>query len=114
VIMPLVKSYRHMLIKNIIYTGITRAKESLILCGDQNAFYDALRNEGITRNTTMSQSLHDKFNIAAQKKKDSPQQRAAAFDEVPERDRTPEYLAEVNLFRIPAMMKVEKPPYDFI
>ncbi len=30
VIMPVVRSYRHMLMKNIVYTGITRAKESLI------------------------------------------------------------------------------------
>ncbi|MHC0552550.1 SF1B family DNA helicase RecD2 [Salinicoccus sp. CNSTN-B1] len=48
VIMPVVKSYRHMLMKNIVYTGITRAKESLILCGDQEAFYDSLEKRAST------------------------------------------------------------------
>lgn len=121
VIMPLVKSYRHMLIKNIIYTGITRAKESLILCGDEDAFYDALNNEGITRNTTMIQSLHDKFNIARQKKENHrPESKADAEspvmkdDDSVNEDAAPEYLTEDNLFRIPAMINVEKTPYDFI
>lgn len=114
VIMPLVKSYRHMLIKNIIYTGITRAKESLILCGDQNAFYDALSNEGITRNTTMIQSLHDKFNIARVKQNVNQDQETEDLQQAPVEENTIEYLTEDNLFRIPAMINVEKTPYDFI
>lgn len=104
VIMPLVKSYRHMLIKNIIYTGITRAKESLILCGDENAFYEALDNEGITRHTTLVDALHDKFNVRI----------PGGADEAPEKDESPGYLTEENLFKIPAMINVEKTPYDFI
>lgn len=57
VIMPIVSSYYHMLMKNIIYTGITRAKESLIICGDANAFYSAIKREGIPRNTMLQQFL---------------------------------------------------------
>ena len=57
VIMPIVSSYYHMLMKNIVYTGITRAKESLIICGDENAFYGAIKREGIPRNTMLQQFL---------------------------------------------------------
>ena len=57
VIMPIVSSYYHMLLKNIVYTGITRAKESLVLCGDPNAFYNAINREGIERNTMLEEFL---------------------------------------------------------
>lgn len=108
VIMPLVKSYRHMLIKNIIYTGITRAKESLILCGDENAFYDALGNEGITRHTTLIEALHDKFGITRASGGHEPD-----ADHAEHGDRPP-HLTEENLFKIPAMINMSKTPYDFI
>ncbi|MBY6035363.1 ATP-dependent RecD-like DNA helicase [Fictibacillus nanhaiensis] len=38
VILPVVKSYYRMLKRNLIYTAITRSKEYLILCGEQEAF----------------------------------------------------------------------------
>lgn len=57
VIMPIVSSYYHMLMKNIVYTGITRAKESLIICGDSNAFYSAIKREGVSRKTMLQQFL---------------------------------------------------------
>ncbi|MDR7073611.1 SF1B family DNA helicase RecD2 [Fictibacillus barbaricus] len=38
VILPIVKSYYRMLKRNLIYTAITRSKEYLILCGEQEAF----------------------------------------------------------------------------
>ncbi|CAM4137586.1 SF1B family DNA helicase RecD2 [Lacicoccus alkaliphilus] len=107
VIMPLVKSYRHMLIKNIIYTGITRAKESLILCGDEKAFYDALSNEGITRHTTLIEALHDKFGITQEAVGHAPD-----ADHV-DREVRPVRLTEENLFKIPAMINMDKTPYDF-
>lgn len=107
VIMPLVKSYRHMLIKNILYTGITRAKESLILCGDENAFYDALDNEGITRHTTLIEALHDKFGITRESGGREPDGGHA------ENDDRPPHLTEENLFKIPAMINMDKTPYDF-
>lgn len=59
VIMPIVSSYYHMLLKNIVYTGITRAKESLILCGDPNAFYGAIKKVGIERNTLLEEFLRE-------------------------------------------------------
>src|SRR5699024_443895 len=58
VIMPIVQSYYHMLMKNIIYTDITRAKESLILFCDPNAFYSAIKCEGVERYTMLKEFLN--------------------------------------------------------
>ena len=38
VIMPVVRSHRKMLRRNLLYTGITRAKNFLILCGEPEEF----------------------------------------------------------------------------
>lgn len=63
VIMPMVPSYYHMLQKNIIYTGVTRAKDSLIICGDANAFLNGIKREGVARNTMLSSYLKEMFKI---------------------------------------------------
>ncbi|MBR2603976.1 MAG: ATP-dependent RecD-like DNA helicase [Bacilli bacterium] len=44
VIMPIISSYKIMLYKKLIYTGITRAKHSLTLIGEKNAFMYAVNN----------------------------------------------------------------------
>lgn len=44
VFMPITYSYRIMLYKKLIYTGVTRAKTSLTLVGDKNAFLYAVNN----------------------------------------------------------------------
>ena len=72
VIMPIVSSYYHMLMKNIIYTGITRAKESLILCGDANAFYGGIKREGIPRNTMLQQFLQKYCKVYEEDLKELP------------------------------------------
>lgn len=38
VLMPIFSTYQRMLKKNLLYTGMTRSKKTLILCGDQQAF----------------------------------------------------------------------------
>lgn len=38
VILPVVKSYYRMLRRNLLYTAITRSKNFLILCGEEDAF----------------------------------------------------------------------------
>ncbi len=43
VILPVVRSYRRMLRKNLLYTAITRSKHSLIICGDTNAFLEGVQ-----------------------------------------------------------------------
>lgn len=42
VIMPLVLQYRHMLERRLFYTGVSRAKRSLVLLGEQDALYQAV------------------------------------------------------------------------
>nr|WP_257009068.1 ATP-dependent RecD-like DNA helicase [Nosocomiicoccus ampullae] len=61
VIMPIVRQYYHMLQKNIIYTGITRAKESLVLCGEPDSFIHAINQEGIERQTMLKTYLKEMF-----------------------------------------------------
>jgi len=58
VIMPVVSSYSRMLQKKLIYTGITRAKESLVLIGEKHAFIQGVENnyENI-RQTGLSKKL---------------------------------------------------------
>ena len=44
VFMPITYSYRIMLYKKLVYTGVTRAKNSLTLVGDKKAFLYAINN----------------------------------------------------------------------
>ncbi|MGL5915217.1 MAG: SF1B family DNA helicase RecD2, partial [Culicoidibacterales bacterium] len=44
IIMPLSQSYHMMLYRKLLYTGMTRAKRSLILCGDPQALTQAVLN----------------------------------------------------------------------
>lgn len=44
VIIPIVNSYRNMLYRKLIYTGITRAKQKLIMIGESEAFNYAVNN----------------------------------------------------------------------
>ncbi|MFV0381289.1 MAG: ATP-dependent RecD-like DNA helicase [Breznakia sp.] len=43
IIMPVVKDYYYMLQRRLLYTGITRAKKSLILLGDKEIFYKGIQ-----------------------------------------------------------------------
>ncbi|WP_096440415.1 SF1B family DNA helicase RecD2 [Alteribacter populi] len=62
VVMPVVRSYSRMLRKNLIYTGVTRAKNFLLLCGDWSALEVAVhRTEDINRNTTLREKLKETF-----------------------------------------------------
>ena len=45
VIMPIVTSHYHMLQRKLIYTGVTRARQSLILLGSKNAFIKGIETE---------------------------------------------------------------------
>ncbi|MCP3025584.1 ATP-dependent RecD-like DNA helicase [Halobacillus sp. A5] len=43
VILPVVRGFRRMLRKNLLYTAITRSKHSLIICGDEQAFLEGVK-----------------------------------------------------------------------
>ncbi|MFG6118930.1 SF1B family DNA helicase RecD2 [Thalassobacillus sp. B23F22_16] len=58
VIMPVVRSYRRMLRKNLLYTAITRSKRSLVICGDKQAFLEGVKTEDTNlRNTHLKEKL---------------------------------------------------------
>ena len=53
VIIPLVKSYMHMLKKELIYTAITRAKQYLVVLGDMHLLKYAANHLSEKRQTTL-------------------------------------------------------------
>lgn len=58
VVMPFTMSHFVMLQRNLLYTGVTRAKKILVLVGEKKAVYYAIRNETTTkRNTCLAQRL---------------------------------------------------------
>ena len=63
VIILLCSSFRRMLYKKLIYTGVTRAKRRLILIGEKNAFmYGVNNNSEIIRKTTLKEKLLECLN----------------------------------------------------
>ncbi|MEG0276444.1 MAG: ATP-dependent RecD-like DNA helicase [Coprobacillus sp.] len=58
VIMPILKEYYIMLKKNLIYTGLTRAKQSLFVLGNHQSFYYGIENKhDDKRRTTLKEKL---------------------------------------------------------
>lgn len=57
VILPMVKQYQRMLQRNLLYTGLTRSKELLILIGEGQAYLDCVQNEGDNRLTSLQDRI---------------------------------------------------------
>lgn len=58
VVMPLTFSHYVMLQRNLIYTGITRAKKVVVLVGNRQAIYVAVKNNEVkNRNTKLAERL---------------------------------------------------------
>ena len=58
VVMPFTMSHFVMLQRNLLYTGVTRAKKILVLVGEKKAVYYAIKNETTTgRNTCLARRL---------------------------------------------------------
>lgn len=71
VIMPITRSYYRMLRKNLIYTAITRSRQFLILCGEEDAFRLGVgRNDEQARQTTLSERLVDAIGKTAENPSD--------------------------------------------
>ena len=59
VIMPVVRGYSKMLRRNLLYTGITRAKNFLILCGEPDVLATGLmKTDDLTRFTSLKARLN--------------------------------------------------------
>lgn len=60
VVMPLLMSHYIMLQRNLVYTGVTRAKKLCIVIGDGRAMYQAINNHTVLkRNTRLKERLMD-------------------------------------------------------
>ena len=64
VFMPISMTYKCMLYKKLIYTGVTRAKYSLTLIGSKEAFLYAINNNNAyERRTSLKERLLDNINV---------------------------------------------------
>ena len=62
VILPIVNNFNRMLYNKLIYTGVTRAKKSLMIVGDPNCFVNGIRNDFVdNRKTTLKDFILDKY-----------------------------------------------------
>ena len=104
VIMPVVRSYMKMLRRNLLYTGITRSKDFLILCGDPGVFrYGVERTDDTTRMTTLKDRLAVSTAV--------PEKEA---EETPKRQR-PASLTNENVLAIHPMIGMEGiTPHSFM
>lgn len=57
VIVPFVRQHHRMLKRNLLYTAITRAKQSLIMCGEPEAFQTAIQKVDSSRQTQLKDFL---------------------------------------------------------
>ena len=65
VILPISKNYYKMLYNKLIYTGVSRAKKSLMIVGEPIAFLEGVKNDYSNhRKTTLKEILLEKFNGA--------------------------------------------------
>ena len=63
VILPISKNYHKMLYNKLIYTGVSRAKNSLIIVGDKVAFLQAVNNDyAMNRKTLLYEKIMHIFN----------------------------------------------------
>ncbi|MEH7490769.1 SF1B family DNA helicase RecD2 [Neobacillus niacini] len=101
VILPITRSYFRMLRRNLIYTAITRAKQSLILCGEEEALRMGVeRADEQSRQTTLSQKLQEVIIVKEP-------------DVEPDHDET--LSAEEILMQVNPMIGMENlSPYDFM
>lgn len=68
VILPVVKTFRRMLRKNLLYTAITRSKQSLFMCGDLDAFMEGIQTKATNvRYTTLEQYTIEKIGVLENK-----------------------------------------------
>ena len=63
VVMPIVPSFKRMLYNKLVYTGVTRAKKSLVIVGDVNSFIYGINNDYVdNRRTTLKDFIINYYN----------------------------------------------------
>lgn len=62
VIIPMTKEFNRMLYNKLLYTGVSRAKKSLVLIGDREAFLKAVNNSySVERKTSLTEFIMHKY-----------------------------------------------------
>lgn len=61
VIIPVVRGYARMLRRNLLYTAVTRSKQSLIICGDEEAFIRGVHTVDTNRRYTTLRERIEKY-----------------------------------------------------
>lgn len=70
VIMPITKGYSRMLYNKLLYTGVSRAKKSLVLLGDKDAFIRCVNNSySLVRKTNLKLKIMNNLKINTQNNK---------------------------------------------
>ncbi|MBO1208337.1 ATP-dependent RecD-like DNA helicase [Mammaliicoccus sciuri] len=106
VIMPIVRQYFRMLQKNILYTGLTRAKQSLVVCGEEQAFNQGIQTLGHERMTSFDTKLKMYFDMDVETDTESETETIQTKHII---------LTEDNMFEIDPMINMnDKSPYDFM
>ena len=104
--MPIVRQYFRMLQKNILYTGLTRAKQSLVVCGEEQAFNQGIQTLGHERMTSFDTKLKMYFDTDVETDTESETETIQTKHII---------LTEDNMFEIDPMINMnDKSPYDFM
>ncbi|MDK8644682.1 ATP-dependent RecD-like DNA helicase [Staphylococcus condimenti] len=114
VIMPVVKQYYRMLQRPIIYTGLTRAKQSLVFLGDSQAFDIGMQTYGQVRMTRMAQLLRDYFGTEMSETTNETENDIDTNEIIAEQNSKVIALSEETIFEIDPMIGMGNvTPYSF-
>ncbi|MCI2774551.1 ATP-dependent RecD-like DNA helicase [Staphylococcus petrasii] len=124
VIMPIVKQYFRMLQRPILYTGLTRAKQSLVLLGDPKAFEIGLNTQGQTRQTQLRELILAYFEVDTPSEDASTQGKNGETEGYSSNEEDEEsahdvqdriVLSEATIYQINPMINMgDVSPYDFV
>lgn len=122
VVMPIVRGYRKMLRRNLLYTGITRARNFLILCGEPEEFKIGInRTDELERQTTLKDRLRKESTLENhQETTEAPQDDEPQAEPIEAFSETSEIPKEYRLtmetiFGIDPMIGMQGvTPFDFL
>lgn len=116
VIMPIVKQYFRMLQRPILYTGLTRAKQSLVLLGDPKAFDIALNTQGQERHTQLKTLIINYFGMSQVNIDVEENDEQINIDDTEDNNAVEHItLSEETIYQINPMINMGNvSPYDFV
>ncbi|WP_430785087.1 SF1B family DNA helicase RecD2 [Virgibacillus flavescens] len=82
VLLPVVSTYHRMLRKNLLYTAITRSKQSLIICGELQAFIQGINTiDTNKRYTSLVNQLKERLpDQSGKRSEDKPETEVSPYD----------------------------------